>query len=188
MKRYVKSTTIITPLVISVIFDIELVDDTSTIAAVSYKGHIIPEGELPPADKNAIVNSQIWSDYQSFIEAVEDIIEDYDLDVYYKNNSDYSSFYWSALAKDSSGKDILDFTVRMRVSTHPAHKTKQSQENKKAEKAELAKIAGKKRVAPLPIIVVVNDESEEFMSYLDAIAYLDMAIAHAVEIMIRRAN
>ena len=184
MKRFINI-----PTVIKVVLDLELNNNVETeVAAATYKGHEIPEGKLPPADKDAIVNSQVWSDYQSFIETVEDFLEYYNLDIYYKNNSDYNSFYWSALAKDDNGNDLFDFTIRLRVSTHPAHRTKQSQQNKKQEKEELAKLAKKKRVNPLPIIITINDKSTKFENYMDAIVYIDTALEHALDIMTRRTH
>lgn len=186
MKRYIKSQSVVYPIKVEVIFDIELSSSDSEIAAATYKGHEIPEGALPPADKKVIVNSQVWSDYQAFIEVIEDFIEDYDLHVYYKSKSNYNSFYWSALARDDEGNDLIDFTVRIRISTHPAHRTKQSQVNKKEEKAQLAKLTRNKKVNSLVVIVVINNESEEFNSYLDAIVHLDEELSHAVEIMTRR--
>lgn len=189
MKRVIRSGSNNGVIKVEVVFDIELaLDSSSEIAAATYKGIEVPEGDLPPADKNAIWNSQIYQNYNSFIEAVEDILESYDLDIYYKNKSEYESFYWSALAKDNEGNDLFDFTVRLRVSTHAAHRSKKSQENKKEEKAELKKLSNKKRVSPLPISVVINDQSEEFDSYLDAIEYVDEMVSNAVEIMKRRSK
>lgn len=188
MKKYIKSNSSKNDITrIEVIFDVELTPDNSgEVAAATYKGHYIPEGDLPPADKKTIVNSQVWSDYQAFIESVEDFIEACDLHIYYKNDSDYNSFYWSALAKDSEGNDLLDFTVRIRISTHNAHRTSQSQQHKKEEKKELAKLSKNKKVRPLSIVVTINDESEEYDSYMDAIVSIDEKIEHALEIMTRK--
>lgn len=186
MKRYIRLESSIETVKIEVIFDVELDSSESTVAAATYKGHEIPEGKLSPADKKVIVNSQVWAEYQAFIESIEDMLEAYDLHVYYKNKSAYDSFYWNALAKDDEGNDLIDFTIRMRVSTHPAHRTSQSQKNKKAAQSELAKVTKKKKITPIFISVVVNDESEKFDSYLDVIVYIDEKIEHALEIMTRR--
>lgn len=187
MKRYIRSTTnAVTK--IEVIFNIEVMLSAAEnqVVAATYKGIEIPEGELPPADKDAIWNSQVYQNYLSFIDSVEEILQDYDLNIYYKNDSPDRSFYWSALAKNDDGSNLLDFTTRLRVATHPAHRTKESEHNKKLEKAELKKISKGKRVAPLNITVIVNNESTEFTSYLDVIEYIDKEIEHAVEIMTRR--
>ena len=189
MKKYIRSDSSNDNMIkIEVIFDVRLSEGSSEVAAATYKGHEIPEGELPPAEKNAIVNSQVWQDYQDVIEVIEELIADHNLYVYYDNQSDYHSFYWSTLARDSKGNNLLDFTARIRVSTHDAHRTKESQENKKEEKEVLKKLAGKKRVTPMPITVVINDKSEKFKSYIDVIAYIDKELDHALSVMTRKSK
>ena len=185
MKRYIRTSTDNNVTNIEVTFGALLSIETTQVAATSYKGHEIPEGKLPPADKKALLNSQVYQDYLAFLEAIDEIIFDYDLKIYYENESETNSLYRSGLAKDSKGDILLKFAVHIRVSTHPAHRTKESQKNKKEERAELTKLAGKKKVTPLPINVVVNDKAEDFASYLDAIVYFDERLAHAVEIMKR---
>lgn len=187
MKRYIRSTTEENILKIEVVFNVDISTITDeNIAAATYKGHEIPEGELPPADKKAVMNSQVYRDYKAFIKAVEEIVSDYDLFIYYKNQSKYNSFYWSGLAKDADGEPLIDYTMRLRVSTHDAERTKQSQKRKKDEKKELMKISKGKRVTPMPIDAVINNKSTQFDSYLDAIAWIDEHIEHAVEVMTRR--
>lgn len=187
MKRYIKSSESTDGLLnIEVIFDVQIDDNSNDVAAATYKGHEIPEGELPPADKNAVVDSQVWQDYQDVIEVIEDLIEDHNLNIYYTNESDYHSFYWSALAKDSKGNSLMRFTVRIRVSTHDAHRTKESQENKKKERSALRKLTEGKRVTPMPITVVVNNESKQFQSYMDVVVYVDEKLDHALKIMTRK--
>lgn len=189
MKRYVRLNSNDGTVKVEVIFEVELMPDETggQVAAATYEGIEIPEGELPPADKDVIMNSQVYSDYIAFIESVEDILVDYyELNIYYKNKSDYDSFYWGCLAKDDNGNLLFDFEVTLRVSTHPAHRTKESQNKKKVQKQELAKISSKKRVKNIRIDVVVNNESVDFDSYLDAIEYLDKRLEKAVEIMKRR--
>lgn len=188
MKRLVKHSENNARLKLDVVFNIDLTSDTAdgSVAAATYRGIDIPEGKLPPADKNAIMNSQVYRDYRSFIDAVEEMLIDYNFNIYYRNESEYDSFYWSGLAKDDNGNNLVDFTVRLRVSTHDAHRTKESQQNKKEEKRLLKKLSGGRRVTPLPINVVVNDESTDFKSYLDAIVYIDERIERAYEIMTRK--
>lgn len=189
IKRYIRSNYNIDLITSEVTFNVELTSSAeSEVAAAIYKGYEIPEGELPPADKKIVMNSQVYQEYLSFIEVIEDMISDYNLNIYYKHNSENNSFYRSGLAKDDKGNNLIDFTIRIRVSTHTAHRTKESQNNKKKEKAELAKLAGTKRVTPLPINVVVNDQSEDFRSYLDAIVYFSNQLEHAYEIMTRKIN
>lgn len=187
MKRYVKSTSNV--IKVSVVFNVELYteEDRNQLAAATYKGVEVPEGDLPPADKKIIMNSQVYSDYISFIKSVEDLLTDYyDLTIYYKNESEYDSFYWGGLAKSDDGTFMLDFEVTLRVATHPAHRTKESQKEKKIQKQELAKVAGKKRVKTIRIDLVVNDESEDFNSYIEAFAALDEKVERAVKVMTRK--
>lgn len=174
-------------------FDIEYIveivypegNENKQIAAVSYKGIEIPDGELLPAEKDVLIDSQVLADYHSFIECIEDLIIDvYELEIYYRNDSPYNSFYFGVLAKNSDETIILDFDLTLRVSTHDAHRTKESQHYKKEKKAALKKIAHTKKPTPITYSVIVN--REEFDNYLDAFVAIDDKIKHAVEMMERR--
>ena len=156
---------------IEVIFDSELQDDSgSEVAAATYKEYKIPEGDLPPADKKVVMSSQAREDYISFIQAVRSLLNDYNLHIYYDNESEYNSFYGGVLAKDDQGNNLLKLRTRFCVSTHPYERTPASQKAKKNEEKAAKKVSKGKTVHLLPIRVVVNNESTQFDSYLEAIA------------------
>lgn len=185
MKKWIRASTNKPTVVhIDAVFEIFL-DSLTEVAAATYKGITIPEGELMPADKDAIYTSQQYQDFQSFLESVEALLTDYyGLRIYYKNNSDYNSFYWGVLAKNSDETLIIDFDLTLRVSTHPAHRTEQSQAEKKKQKAAKNVATGGKKTKPLRKVVVVNDK--EFASYFDAIVEVDSIIEDAIEKLTRK--
>lgn len=185
MKRYIKSTTNDT-IKVNVVYNVELTQDSGhEVAAASYKGIEIPEGELMPAEKDAIFDSQAYRDYRSFIESVEELLTDYyELHLYYKNESKYNSFYYGFLAKNDDESLVFDFTLRFRISTHDAHRTHESQQHKKDQKEALRKLAGTKKVKAISRDVVVN--SEQFETYVEAIEEIDRIVEKAVEVMTRK--
>lgn len=174
---------------IDVIFNVELVyqEGNDEIAAATYRGIEIPEGELLPAEKDAIVHSQAYRDYHSFIDSVEELLMDYyELEVYYKNESDYNSFYYGLLAKDNDNSLLFDFTLHLRVSTHEAHRTQESQRNKKKEKQALNQLSKGKKVRVISSNVIVN--RDEFSSYIYAIGQVDDIVKDAIDVMTRRSG
>ena len=170
---------------IEVIFEIELDYIEKEIAAANYKGFEIPEGELLPAEKDAIINTQAYADYEAFIESVEDLLTDYyDLHVYYKNNSPDNSFYYGVLAKNSDATLILDFSATFRISNHKGHRTDQQTKNKKEQKAKLKELANGKKLQIIYKPIIVNQET--FESYFEAFEAVDSIVSDAVQIMERR--
>ena len=182
MKRMIVSSEL--PKHIEVIFDVSLFDPDGRIAAAN-KIPDLPKGELMPAEKDALVNSQVLEDYHTFIETVEDLLVDYyDLHVFYKNTSPDNSFYYGMLANDGEGNVIADFDFTLRISTHPAKRSDTSQKHKKEKEAELLKLTKGKKLKPLRNSIVVN--REEFTSYQEAYLKVDSIIEEAVKIMKRK--
>ena len=187
MKKYIRLSSDVVTKHINIEIGIEIIDPQGQIAAASYKGFNVPDGKLLPVEKDAIVDSQALEDYHAFIDSIEDLIQDYyQLHVFYKNDSPDNSFYFGMLAKDSEGNLLLDFDFTLRVSTHPAHRTEQSQKHKKEKDAELAKVTNGKRTKPLRKYILVNDK--EYDNYSEAYLAVDEMIASQVDIMRRNVN
>lgn len=189
MKLYIKSSSYDIQ-TISVIVNLQLDYSDDVAAATYHKGDgdfAIPDGPLLPRDKEIKIdpNSQILEDYKSFITSVRGLLENYyELNVYYKNHSDDNSYYFGMLAKDDQGNNILDFDATLRLSNHPAHRTPESENNKKKQKELLLEETHGQKTRPLFTSILVNDE--EFDNYLDAYQKVDEWIDHAVKIMKRR--
>ena len=186
MKRYIHAKENKPNLIIDVVFDSEFDDDR--IAAATYKGFHVLEGSLMPSEKDAVIDSQVYADYESFIESVKSIITDYyGLKIYYENISSYGSFYYGALASNSDGSFILKFRVVFRISTHSARRTSDTQQHKKDEEEAVKKAGNISQNKRLPRIIsksiIVNNV--EFQSYFQAIEAVDNMIADAVEVMTR---
>jgi len=189
MKRYIYSK-ILQPVLVDIdaAFTAEL-KYPEDIAAATYKDkYNVPDGPLLPADKNAVVSSQAFTDFRAFVEAVYSMINDqYDLHIYYENDSIYRSFYYAALAKNNDGSLILRFRSIFRISTHEPEPSPESDKHKKEERAAAraatGKVANKDLPRVLPVHIIVNEQ--EFDSYLEAIEEADNRIAKAVEIMER---
>lgn len=185
MKRYMKDAEGAekVKLEINVVYEIEFPPDTK-VAAATHKGFSVPEGELLPSEKDALINSQAWDDYCSFIESVEDLMTDYyDLTIYYRNESEDYSFYWGALAKNEDGSLIVDFSLKLRVSNHEPRRSRESQHNKKEQQAKLMELTHGKKPQPVTKQITVN--RDRFQDYLDAYLKVDEMIGRAVEIMTR---
>lgn len=184
MKKYIKSK-LPTKIEIDIEAVVEFNAKDQDVAASTYKDLYVPEGELLPGEKDAIINSQAWADYCSFIESVEDLMTDYyDLHIYYKNESEDYSFYWGLLAKNDTEDILIDFNLKLRVSNHPAHRSKESQHRKAEQEAQLQKITEGKKSKPMTQIVVVNNKT--FKSYMDAFMEVDRILERAVGIMKRK--
>ena len=187
MKRYVYAREDNIDFNVDVVFDVAL-DYASSIAAASYKGFDIPDRPLMSSEKDAILDSQAYADYESFIESVKGIMTDYyGLKIYYENISPYGSFYYGALATNSDDSFILKFRVTFRISTHGAHRSDESQRHKKDEEAAVKKFTSISQNKRLPRVIsksiIVNDK--EFESYFHAIEAVDTIIEDAVEVMER---
>ena len=187
MKRYVYAKEDNVDLNIDVVFDVSL-NYADGVAAATYKGFNVPDGPLMPSEKDAVIDSQAYADYESFIESVKSIITDYyGLKIYYENISPYGSFYYGALATNSDNSFILKFRVIFRISTHNAHRSDESQRHKKDEEAAVKKFTSISQNKRLPRVIsksiIVNDK--EFESYFHAIEAVDTIIEDAVEVMER---
>lgn len=164
-------------IITSVEFNIEYIlypldeSGTSNVAAATYKGYNLPDGPLLPADKRGSVMMQQEIDYECFIEDIEDFLTDNcELKLIYKNKSDDYSRYYSFLAQDDEGNTLFKYRLRLRVSNHKAHSTKQQKVNKaKEEQAVKPHLKGKKPIKYVQEIIV-NDQT--FESYLDAFVYI----------------
>lgn len=176
MKRWIHAATTPSNVIkLDVVFEAELTelfDSTDmNIAAATIRGIYIPEGELMPAEKDAIFSSQCYTDFCTFNEGVNDLLADYcGLDVYYKNESDTHSFYFGSLAKAADGTLLVDFTCVLRISTHDPVRSKSSQKHKKEREEALQNRIGDskkaKGVKVIPKSITVNRET--FDSYADA--------------------
>lgn len=187
MKRYIHPSTNIFPKVINIVVEAGWFDDGSGagVAAATFNGKELPKGPLLPAEKDAIITSQMLEDYRSFISSVEELLTDYyKLHVYYKNNSEDNSFYFGIIAKNSDGSPVLEFNFTLRVSNHPAHRSPQSKEHKKEQKAELKKLVPNVDLKPLTKSILVNDK--EFNNYEEAYEAVDKIIESVVNIMTRK--
>lgn len=178
----------ILPITFDLLVNIYLDTDNPYIAAATYKGFYIPDGELISGEKNAIIPPQALADYNAFIVSVEDLcIDYYGLELTYLNFSEDNSNYYNFIAKDAYGNPILKFRLRLRVSTHPAHRTKLQQQHKKEEEqsTELHRFTRGKKLTPYTIDYVLNKENTEIKSYEDAFIQLDQRIQRAIEVMTR---
>ena len=172
MKKYVRASKLEDRIgkfdvVIQVFQDLEILSAT-------YKGLYIPEGEVIPGDKNAIISEQVLADYDDFIESIEDLlIDNYNLELTYFNDSDDHSYYYNFLAKDGSGEVILKFRLRLRISNHKAHRNKAQQSHKKDElnSPELLKFTHGKSLIPYAKQIMINNKIYD--SYMDAIEDID---------------
>lgn len=160
-------------------FDVEIMlsiypfDDM--VAASEYKGYKFPDGELPPLKRGVVWSDQVTEDYNAFLETLEDLLIDYyNFEVYYSNISKDHSKYLGMVAKDNKNNIILTFNFNLRVSNHDAHRSRESQRQKKEMKQSLAKFTNGKRLRPIVKSVKVN--REEFSSYDDAVEYIDNVI------------
>lgn len=178
MKRYIKSSAMdILPIEFDINVGIIPKYTTEEVKSAVYKGFEIPDGEVISGLKSAIITNQIESDYNMFIESVEDLLQEYyGLELFYENSSPDYSHYYSFLAKDKeTGKIYFRFRLRLRISNHPAHRSEASQKHKREEtKTERYKELTKdisKDPRPYSKNITVNKETYE--SYEDAFIDID---------------
>lgn len=177
MKRIYKLNT-----VFDVVVNIDYVE--YEIAAGTYKNIDVPDGDLLPAEKSTGIPDQVKEDYNSFIQSVEELLTDYyNLYTYYTNESENYSKYYGIVAKTAEGKIILKFKFKLRLSNHPAHRTRMSQEHKHEEEQALNKLVPGVRFKPIVKSILVN--KDEFDSYEHALEYIDGEVEKVVEIMTR---
>ena len=157
------------------------------VAASTYRGRNIPDGPLMPADKNIKVSEQQIIDYETFIQDIEDMLQEHhELKLVYQNKSEDYSNYYSFLAMDNKGNTLFRFRLRLRVSTHdPRRSSAQKAQIAEEEKAVNEYLKGKKKKPDkMTKIIVVNDETE-YDSYLDAFVDICDIVDIAVEKMRR---
>ena len=136
----------------------------------------IPSGPVISkfADK---IGSQMVVDYDTFVENISDFIEDnLGLELIYTSASKNNSRYFSFIARDDDGNIYLRFRLRLRISNHNPHSTKQQNALKKREEEEILK-QGKlteyqlRKMQKLTKSIIVNNET--YNSYEDA--FIDIA-------------
>ena len=105
--------------------------------------------------------------------------------VYKSKSEDYSKYY-NFLACDTNGNVLFKFRLRFRVSTHTAHRTKQSQKHKKEEETSetlLKLLNGRPLPKSYPKTVIVNRKT--FTSYEEAFVTIDNDVKNWIEVMTR---
>lgn len=159
------------------------------IAAASYKGFNIPDGEVISGIKGAIIAGQIENDYEAFIQSLEDLLtEYYGLILTYASKSEDHSHYYNFLAKDpKTGNVLFRFRLRLRISNHPAHRSKESQIHKQEEEntdryKELTKDITKD---PRPYVKYITVNKEIYDTYELAFIDIDRQVAEWVSVMQR---
>jgi len=185
MKKYVHADKPVT-CQIDVVFEVELcyAPTDKQVAASSYKGFHVPDGELLPEEKDAIITSQAYADWLAFNESVEDLITDYyELDIVYKNQSPDNSFYFGVMARNSDNSFILKFSATFRIANHAAHRSKSSQFNKKAQKDAIANLIDGKKLQVIYKPIIVNQNT--FSSYYEAFAHVSDEIEKASKVLKR---
>lgn len=172
-------------------FTIEVIvypkDTTTTmpVAATEYKGYQIPDGPFMPADKKIKPSKQQIVDYRTFIKDIESMLSDHhELKLIYKNKSANYSNYYSFLALNDKGEPVFRFRLRLRISTHDPHRTKEQQKEEAKEEKAVAKYLNGKKPQKMTKIIIVNDDSE-YTDYLDAFVDICNIVDHAVEVMRR---
>lgn len=182
MKKYIHTNDDITK--IQIVVEVEFLNTSESVAA-SYSSERFKNSELPPAEKDALMNSQVFADYAAFVETIEDLITDYfGLNIYYKNdNAIYNSFYFGVLAVDDNENYILDCEAVIRISTHYQHKTPASEEAKAKQKAKLKEVTNGARLQPVRKNILINDKS--FSNYDDAYEFIFPIIERVATVLNR---
>lgn len=188
MKRYLRSDSSISSpisLVVEVVFGYSE-DNTRVAASKGVVPDSVPKTQLPHVVKGVPLGLQAKADYDSFVTSVVELMEDYyDLHIYYKNTSPDESHYYACLAKDASKELVLDFKVKIRIATHAAHESKQADYNKARETEATKEVAKGKKLKPLYIQLICNDENEDVSTYDEAYLWIDDQLDRKVEIMKR---
>ncbi len=175
MKRVVRYLDEPDTIKISVIVEVEMRLKDDPVAAATFDHKELPQGQLLPSEKDAVIDSQVLEDYHAFIESIEDLITDYyDLHIYYKNSSPDNSFYFGMIAKDADNIPIIDFEACIRISNHAASRSPQSQHNKKLMKEALRREVGNAKLKPIRKRIIVN--RDEFADYDAAYSAVDELI------------
>lgn len=184
MKRYINSKETTTPK-LNIVVEVEFLNSNESVSAAKFNPENFKDSKLPPAAKDALIDTQVLADFHAFVETLEDLLKDYfELSLYYKNDSPYNSFYFGALAVDDNGNYIIDCEATIRVSTHTAHRTSESQREKALQKAKLKSLIGDKRMEPVRRSIIINDI--EFDNYEDAYTEAFEKIKSAANVLNRK--
>lgn len=191
MKRFIRSNYSLPKgtdiMSFDIVIDIIPKYTTEEVKAAMYKGFEIPDGEVISGIKGAIITDQILSDYNAFIESVEDLLmEYYGLKVFYTNQSDGHSQYYSFFAKDkNTGKIYFKFKLRLRISNHDPHRSKESQAHKKEDTKtdDYKKLMKGIKKDPRPYTQSIVANKEKYDSYETAFIEIDKNIEHWIDVM-----
>lgn len=181
MKSYIRTSSSEMSMLftVDVVYSFDL--SSGEIAASDYTG---PRGPVIHGDKGAYIDEQEEADYWAFIETIEDLLEEHhELKLIYKSQSEDYSKYYSFLAKDARGDTLFRFRLRLRVSNHTPHSTKQQKANKAAEKKAIEPYLNGKKPETLTKIIIVNDK--KYSDYLDAYMYIRDEVDKWIKIMQR---
>lgn len=196
MKIYVKSTEdIIKPVIINMevityhpILDVDT-SDLRVASSIDLSEYKLPKGRVISKEKNRVTQLMV-DEFEEFMEFVEDYCE-YHCKLFgtYKHVSDDHSHYYNYIATDRNGDAIVDYRLRLRISNHAPHSTKQQKANKKKEVESeiLHKLFTEQeidRLTPYPKIITINDE--RYRNYNEAMEEVVEIIDNAVAVMRHR--
>lgn len=191
MKRYIR--TVDTTILDVIIYTDHpaFYDGTNVAAAIDVSKLKLPTRPVISKDLDKIEQWMI-DDFESFMETVESICEEnYGLIGVYKNVSDDLSHYYNYLATDGEGNIIIDFRLRLRISNHRPHRTKE-QKHKKSEELnseELNRLLTEQEISRLkPYAQIITVNSDLYRTYEEAMIHVDSVIEHSVEVMKKNAN
>lgn len=191
MKRYIRTTD-------TTILDVIIYTDhpafyegADVAAAIDVSKLNLPTRPVISKDLDKIEQWMI-DDFESFMETVESICEEnYGLIGVYKNVSDDHSHYYNYLATDGEGNIIIDFRLRLRISNHRPHRTREQQHEKSKELSseELNRLLTEQEISRLkPYAQIITVNSDLYRTYEEAMTHVDSVIEHSVEVMKKNAN
>lgn len=169
------------PIYFDIVIDF-LVAQSEAVVASEYKGFWVTDAPVIQNLPKELIDSQAFQDFEDFMESVTKLITDYyKLHIYYKNASPDHSHYFGLFAKDDQNRIILDFDFTFRIANHKAHRTPESEYNKKEQENALNVVTKGNPTKPMTKTIIVNNE--EFDKYLDAYIAIDETIEDHVKKM-----
>ncbi len=187
MKRYTRN--------LPVVMDVEIIGyhplleflETHNIAAsIDLSEFELPSGQVISKEKER-VTQEIKDDSEAFMDRVEFLCGD-KLHLFgtYKNVSEDDSYYYNYFAKDSNDNIILDYRMRLRISSHNPKRSKQQKLHKKSEldSETLRRLLSEEEIQGLDaysVYITVNDKT--FTSYEQAFAFIVSRLQKAVQVM-----
>lgn len=186
MKRYINDVKSF-DIYVDIEYPLAYLDFDEICSSIDLDMYDIPSGVVISRLKDN--SSQALEDYDAFVENIEDLLIDvYGLELTYFNDSDDNSRYYNFLAKDSSGNIKFRFRLRLRISNHSSHRTKEQIHNKKEEldSPELKRLLTEdqiRKLQPYFKSIIVNDE--RYSSYEEAYLDINDKIENWVRIMTR---